>query len=386
MKKKHRNTNGLRNYTQKMKFLDRINDQDGVPTDDELLLIQRLCHDKNTIVRSSVAIALVQRYDPGSEKILLDMTYDKNSLVRIEAVDTLCIGRCTCTLERLKELFQDPNYMIRGYAVVSYFNVWINCYGYTKESMRDYIKDTESFRNKETNPWVLLSYDRNRFLAGEKEGVENLIHILSLTKNHDEVFDGNLYFVKIASSAVNTLREIRTIWNEEWINRILKDALEYIPPWRGLISDITSIVEKQEFPQILLLDRTNSQMSQFLEFIGNQKYQFDFYSAGLTPEKNIQQWVIDDIEKEYDVDVKKYQYTKQLEFLCDYQFIVPLGIKIEDEQYPFQKIIRRYEDMPEGRLTIEQGEKLVDEIVAEICKVCAGKGICFERKSILIED
>ena len=77
------------------------------------------------------------------------------------------------------------------------------------------------------------------------------------------------------------------------------------------------------------------------------------------------------VQETYGEDIRNWQYPKQQEFLQDYQFIVPLGVKIQEKQYPFHKIIRKYENMTEEQITIDQGQRMVDELVAEICKVCA---------------
>lgn len=65
---------------------------------------------------------------------------------------------------------------------------------------------------------------------------------------------------------------------------------------------------------------------------------------------------------------------------------MPLGVKIQEKQYPFHKIIRKYENMTEEQITIDQGQRMVDELVAEICKVCAGEGICLDMEDILADD
>ena len=112
--RKKKNKHTLRNYTEKQRFLDKIDEQGRVPTDEELRTILRLCSDKNVCIRFEAASGLVYRYTPESEDVLLQMTYDKNMLVRVEAVDALCIGHKVATLKRLEELFQGTNYLTRG--------------------------------------------------------------------------------------------------------------------------------------------------------------------------------------------------------------------------------------------------------------------------------
>ena len=375
--RKNKNKHTLRNYTEKQRFLDKIDEEGRVPNDEELRTILRLCSDKNECIRSEAASGLVYRYTPESEDVLLQMTYDKNMLVRVEAVDTLCIGHKVDTLKRLEELFQGTNYLTRGYSIASFFSVWLNCYGYNRESIAAYLAKTEKYRCKEENLWVLNDYEVNRYHAGIREGAEFLLHRLQSCdgKNLREV-----------DSLVNCIKEIRNVWNQEWIDKGLKDSILNMPESGVAVREILGVTESFAYPQILFLDHTNTGISQVLEYLGNVKYMFQFFSAGFVLRDGIEPWVIHAVQETYGEDIRNWQYPKQQEFIQDYQFIVPLGVKIQEEQYPFHKIIRKYENMTEEQITIDQGQRMVDELVAEICKVCAGEGICLDMEDILVDE
>lgn len=138
----------FKNYTQKVKFIDYISENDYIPNKNETQKLYVLGHDKDSSIRFDVAEALEIWYTPENENYLLNMTHDKDSLVRVAAVDSLKIGRTLETLSRLEELFTDSYYMIRGYAVTSHFNVWVNRFGYNVESMESYRKKCADLRNQ----------------------------------------------------------------------------------------------------------------------------------------------------------------------------------------------------------------------------------------------
>ena len=126
---------------EKQEFLDEIISSKRIPSRFELMQMYRMEKDKDSCIRWSLAEALVNRYTPESEAMLRRMACDKDGLVRIEAIDSLCIGREEATLPLLRrKMRQADDYLERGYAVLSYFDVWLNRYGYRRESMSRYLK------------------------------------------------------------------------------------------------------------------------------------------------------------------------------------------------------------------------------------------------------
>ena len=137
------------NYTYKIQYLDELYISGRTPNAGELAKMYRMSQDRNPIVRWTLAKALVNRYAPESERVLGNMAEDKNRLVRINAIDSLSTGREEETLKLLKErMKKNHGKMETGYAVSSYFDVYVNRYGYNRESMRGYLEEDTLWKMK----------------------------------------------------------------------------------------------------------------------------------------------------------------------------------------------------------------------------------------------
>lgn len=323
-----------------------------------------------------MAEALEIWYTPENENYLLNMTHDKDSLVRVAAVDSLKIGRTLETLSRLEKLFTDSYYVIRGYAVTSHFNVWVNCFGYNVESMDNYRKKMRRYKESEKIKWVEASYEETAYIAGDQEGLQNLFHKI-------RTYTGDDYHVY--SALVSSIQRLRNIWNAAWINKELENALNYICPCY-LINEIPEYIKSIEDPRVLIIDNTNTGVSQLLEFLGIYLYNYDFYSAGFHPGSEINFELVKAVQDNYSINLNRYHYPKQMSRVWDRQFIVPIGVTIEDELFPYQKMIHTFESIGEETIAIEQGKEILNRLMDEICKECSREGIQVDSKSISIEN
>lgn len=342
------------NYTNKQKYLDDVIQSENLPEDVDLLKMYRLAGDKNPCIRWSVAKALVRRYVPESETVLRSMTYDKNSLVRINAIDSLGIGRQKETLQRLKELIRNQTgKQESGYAVMSYFDVWVNRYGYNRESMHGYLTDIREFYEKENRSWVLINYERNRYLAGERDAIEKMIDLIkNAGQEETDVFP----------AVISTINEIMSLSSKENI----KNALSMVSP--SILESCPDKVRIDQYSlQILFLDRDNTGTSQLLEFIGDSlDTDFVFSSAGLEPGKRINENLSQLIKRKTKTDITGFQYPKPVMHLYWYDFIVPVGQKLNPEDYPFQTIIPVLEEVDENIWDWDQGERMVKDVCSYI--------------------
>ena len=346
------------NYVNKRRFLDEIILSGRIPAKEELVKMYRMEKDKNPVIRWSMAKALVNRYAPESEKVLRRMACDKNRMVRVEALDSLRIGREEETLWFLKEKMGNASgRMERGYAAGSYFDVWVNCYGYHRESMRKYLESIEEFYKKEDNLWVSVSYERNRYLAGEKDALENLVATLA-----DESIED--YHVRYA--VLNILREIKNTFCMDGIKNVLK---RYFPDVEAesqvLREGIEEILTKPAIISVLFLDGRNEGSSQFLEGMtrfDEGDFGILYESAGIIPTEKIKAELVNLMKKEKDFDIEEEQYPKPILHVWSYDFLVPVGIKLKPEDYPFQRIVPLFEDVDENMLDVEQAKRMIEEL------------------------
>ena len=296
--------------------------------------------------------------------MLRSMTYDKNSLVRINAIDSLGIGRQKETLQRLKELIRNQTgKQESGYAVMSYFDVWVNRYGYSRESMHGYLTDIREFYEKENRSWVLINYERNRYLAGERDAIEKMIDLIKNAGQEE---------TDVLPAVISTINEIMSLSSKENI----KNALSTVSP--SILETCPDKVRIDQYSlQILFLDRDNTGTSQLLEFIGESlNTDFVFSSAGLEPGKRINENLSQLIKRKTETDITGFQYPKPVMHLYWYDFIVPVGQKLNPEDYPFQTIIPVLEDVDENIWDWDQGERMVKDVCSYIY---SKQGCCLQR-------
>ena len=91
-----------------------------------------------------------------------------------------------------------------------------------------------------------------------------------------------------------------------------------------------------------------------------------FESAGIQPGEKISGELIELLEKEEDFDLTEYQYPKPAMKMHWYDFIVPIGIKLNFADYPFQKIIPLFEEIDEKQLNREKAKRMLDELKAYV--------------------
>ena len=85
-----------------------------------------------------------------------------------------------------------------------------------------------------------------------------------------------------------------------------------------------------------------------------------FYSAGLCPAGKIESWVLELLKEAG--DITRWQYSSPVEQLCWYDSIVPVGVTLDAEDYPFQKVYPKYQDNREKRMDLERARGIVKEI------------------------
>ena len=70
-----------------------------------------------------------------AEEILYNMLSDKNRMVRLEALDSICIGRSQKAIEKVATMMSGQWYLIRMYAVMTLFDLLTNASGVNETSV-----------------------------------------------------------------------------------------------------------------------------------------------------------------------------------------------------------------------------------------------------------
>ena len=370
---KHRN-----NFTHKMNYLEGIIESIRVPTSDEQEKLYSMAGERNPVIRRTVAKALMKRHDvPESEKILRKMTYDTNRTVRMEAVYWLFTGRTKETLSRLKELMETSiSLRIRTYAITSYFSVWVNMYGYHKKSMKDYLDDVGEFYKNEKDTMPLVSYERNRYMAGEIDALKQMQKVLLGEMPGD---------IREQYYALECLCGVRKVSNIDQIDEILEVAFSKVCDKHGLAYVIGEMMEKQLiWPMVLILDRSGAKLSQLLEYLSLEVEECDMqaYAFGVSPSEEIDGRLVELIQRENGCDIRMEQYPRKIEGLEDYDFIVPIGMRLEPEEYPFQIIVPLFENVDENMLDLDKAREMVIELNNYIYRVIDNLDWCPNAKKV----
>ena len=240
----------------KIKRIEELVDKYLILNEKEMGFLRKCLQSRKQDVRWTAVKILVGWYSIENESLLYHMTYDKAELVCVHAVDSLCIGRTRRSLSRLRDLMEDERILVRGYAVLSFFDVWVNCFSWNERSMNAYLRFAETMESEEEKTWVRLFYEENKILARGKKGFEKLFYILEHSSNH---------YVK--ASAIQTAKDMRTVFNQEEINAGLEKAIDSLE-YEYQKEDIKKYIQTKEQVKILLLDQENSGVTQLLEYMG----------------------------------------------------------------------------------------------------------------------
>ena len=338
----------------KIKRIEELNDKYLILNEKEMKFLRKCLKSRKQDVRWTAAEILVGWYTPENERLLYNLTYDKAELVCVDATDSLCIGRTRRSLSRLRDLMADKRSRVRGYAVLSFFQVWVNCFSWNERSMKAYLRFAETMESEEKKTWVRLFYEKNKIQARGKKGFEKLFYILEHSSD---------YYVK--ASAIQIAKDMRSIFNQEEINAGLEKAIDSLE-YEYQKEDIKKYIQTKEPIKILLLDQTNSGVTQLLEYMGEEETEMYVRSAGLHPSGKIEKWVLDILLKED--DITRYQCSSPIEELCKYDYLVPVGIHLDEKAYPFQRIYTGYQDFDKKQISREEAKEMICRIEADLEK------------------
>lgn len=164
--------------------------------------LDKLCNlacSRNAEIRSKVASLLVDRYSLRSETVLYHLTFDKDDIVKLEAVDSLCIGKTEMSLQRLKKLCRDDDYYVRYFAIQSYYDVYVRIHGRAMEAKQSLATCLQKLLIEEEAGLARLAIYKGLFLCGNSDALENIVSLLAdaIKKNDNSII----------SPALNILRE-----------------------------------------------------------------------------------------------------------------------------------------------------------------------------------
>jgi HEAT repeat protein len=199
-----------------LEFLQSLDKSRRRITAEELAVLYELARHPHPQVRSEVAGLLMDHYEEKSEAILLELTHDPDSGVRTDAADSLCIGRKKAALERLAVLAErDPANTVRGFAVHSIYDVLLNCFGDSDNTMLMVQTILRPLLEKEADAWVRVCFFCVLYLSGDHSHLQELLDSL----------DNEDFYVR--SGVLETFEDIIDEENEQRI----EEAIQYYMPF-----------------------------------------------------------------------------------------------------------------------------------------------------------
>lgn len=338
-------------------FLMDLLNAERMPTPEEWEIVYQCASDNESSNRYQVAEILKIRCNEKDEELLRKLAQDKaDDFVRVCALESLQMGREEKTLKCLYERMRIDGQMARGYAVLSFFEVWINRNGYTKDSIRKCWRKMGKLYKKEKDSWVLSSYEQVRYLCGYEDGLEKM------KENLREGQGEELRNQHIQSVVIDGFLYLRNIYNESKINQMIKESIEYMQAFPAIQKEIGGHLQEKEIPMVLIIDQENAGLSQILTYLsGEIENEIWIESAGLEPAEMTRAEVADALKASSDT-INGFYYPKRIRKIYNYQYLVPLGIRLDPQKYPFHTIIPIFEDVDENILDVGMAEKMLEEL------------------------
>lgn len=196
-------------------------------------VLYKFSHSFDDELRWEAAELLCDHYTPKAEKVLRRMTYDRCYIVRLNAVDSLCIGKSKKTLKRLYILTKSRDELIRMYAYQSTNDIIGN--RNIREEKRRYLKWIQGgvLESDSSDKVKLVMYGELykmgflKYLVRFNEIVKRMIKekdnkevwlILNILKS---IMDDTVYDYETIMKIVRSLRSIANSKQIEKIERLL---------------------------------------------------------------------------------------------------------------------------------------------------------------------
>lgn len=186
-------------YRKTEKIINRFLEKEYLAQSEQAKL-KNLSRSKNWRIRCDVAYLMRKFYIDEFEQDLYRMTFDRHWDVRLEAVDSLCMGRSLTSLKRLQSMCENRNMYFRFYALQSHFDVYMNLNGREEASLEKYSRWLDEFVFQEKSAAVILAVHKIRYILGYEDSFHLLLKVFVETlkvQNYD-----------LCSIALNLIDEI----------------------------------------------------------------------------------------------------------------------------------------------------------------------------------
>lgn len=169
--------------------------------------------DKNAFVRSRAAALLVNFTNKNAKAALLKLARDKDTLVRIEAYDSLAVFEEKEVMDFLKtSIKQEKNKMACSYAILSWADI-VATLNYELCESKLFVKKLKSTSRMRASERCILSCCYAQYILGEKEQLNKIVSFMN-SKNY-----------QIRCAALNLMEDISNCDNKVFIKEQIEKLL-----------------------------------------------------------------------------------------------------------------------------------------------------------------
>lgn len=183
--------------------------------DKEIGKLCSLANSRNSEIRSKVAVTLGGISCENAEKTLYSLSFDKDDIVKLEAIDSLAVGKSILSLQRLQQICSDTDPSFRFFGFQSYCDVFLN--RFSQSSKAELLKVLKEYEKQESDSLVLAAIHKCKAICGHKQSVFTLMQMH--TKAVEEM---NFHLI---SPVFNLISELTDYLEDE---EALKEIDEYL--------------------------------------------------------------------------------------------------------------------------------------------------------------
>lgn len=320
----------FKNAKEKIKFIEDLYEDDNQSVKKKIPILSRLSQDRNPDVRVSLASQLVLFDHTEIEDILYNMLFDKNRMVRLEALDALAVGRQTKSIEKVKTMLYKEGCLIRAYAVSTLFSLIANCYGVNKSAFKKYEEAVAKSYLTEKNPRVRLEYYRNQFFMDNEKG------LFLLENSYMEAVEREDY--GLIWTFLHIFREIRNRNNKERVNEILNHKVERLLPAQRELA--IEIIRNHILSRVLIVDKDDAYLSHIVSSVLRSMNipDTEISTAGFDTGTVRKEEILAFCEKQ-GIQADDTYYSKRITDAYLYDYIVCLNNQVDEELFALCKTI-----------------------------------------------
>lgn len=183
--------------------------------DKEIDKLCSLANSKNSEIRSKVAAILGGVSGKKVEDTLYSLSFDKDDIVKLEAIDSLAAGESLLSLQRLQQICSDEDPYSRFFGFQSYCDVFLNRFSLSrKEELLNMLKEYEK---QESDSSVMAAIYKCKAICGDKQSVFTLMQM-----HTKAVEERNFHLI---SPVFNLISELTDYLEDEDVLKVIDEYL-----------------------------------------------------------------------------------------------------------------------------------------------------------------